>query len=294
MGTSGSRGRFAGCTEVESERHGESSNDAVSNGHRNVRRQPWLRSFGRRKGRKLSDSQAAQLASGLDRLKLDISVPFPHSKLVEIFPEAVDDVWLEIGFGAGEHLIWQAEHHPRVGVIGAEPYINGMVAALAAAKERGLEKRMRVYPEDTIPLLDWLPPASMARSFMLFPDPWPKKRHRGRRLLSPFFLDKLSRILCLGAEFRFASDIESYVEMAVAHAEAHPAFEIVHTYTSDERAAVPDWPQTRYERKAELEGRKSTFLILKRNASQPPQVQVDPTQLRNAPAPKVAPGHKID
>jgi tRNA (guanine-N7-)-methyltransferase len=101
---------------------------------------------------------------------------------------------------------------------------------------------------------------------MLFPDPWPKKRHRARRLFSPFLLGKLARILRRGAEFRFASDIGDYADAAIGQAEAHPAFELLQVFTSANRTNMLDWPITRYETKANQAGRSSTFIVLKRNS----------------------------
>jgi len=223
-----------------------------------------LRSFGRRRGRKLSPRQSSLLTSGLERLRLDLSRPPEEQALSSLFSEPVEEIWLEIGFGAGEHLIWQAGHNPRAGIIGAEPYVNGVVAALSAIEARQLQGRVRLHPEDVHPLLEWLPPASLSRAFMLFPDPWPKKRHRERRLFSPPLLDKMARILRPGAEFRFASDIADYAEAAIEHANAHPDFELVLTFTPAHRTALQDWPVTRYETKAGKAGRASTFLVLKR------------------------------
>ncbi len=223
-----------------------------------------LRSFGRRRGRKLSQRQASLLTSGLERLRLDFSQPPSEGGLAALFAGAIEETWLEIGFGGGEHLIWQAEHNSHAGIIGAEPYVNGVVAALSAVEARQLQGRVRVHGDDVHPLLEWLPPASLSRAFMLFPDPWPKKRHRARRLFSPAMLDKMARILRPGAEFRFASDIADYAEAAIEHALAHPDFELALTYTSAARDTLPDWPITRYETKATAEGRSSTFIVLKR------------------------------
>jgi len=223
-----------------------------------------LRSFGRRKGRKLSNRQEALLAEGLEQLKLPVGQPISPAGLLSLFSVTVEDVWLEIGFGGGEHLVWQAEHYPRAGLIGAEPYVNGVVSALSAIEERGLQDRVRLHADDVHPLLDWLPAASLSRAFMLFPDPWPKKRHRARRLFSPALLDTMARLLRPAAEFRFASDIADYAEEAREHARAHPHFEISGAFTSRGRHAVPDWPITRYETKAMAEGRPADFLILRR------------------------------
>jgi tRNA (guanine-N7-)-methyltransferase len=224
----------------------------------------WLRSYGRRRGRKLSDRQSALLSEDLEACKVDLGKPAGARDLARIFAEPVSEVWLEIGFGAGEHLVWQAEHNPHAGIIGAEPYVNGVVAALSALQERKLGGRVRLHPDDVIALLDWLPGASLSRAFMLFPDPWPKKRHRERRLFSPRMLDKLARLLRTDAELRFASDIADYAEAAIEHATAHPDFELARIFTTANRDAMPDWPVTRYEQKALKQGRAATFVVLRR------------------------------
>jgi tRNA (guanine-N7-)-methyltransferase len=225
-----------------------------------------LRSFGRRRGRKLSARQASLLASGLERFCVDLSQPPPGSGLASMFSEPVQEIWLEIGFGAGEHLIWQAAHSPNVGIIGAEPYMNGVVAALSGLEALQLQGRVRLHAGDVHPLLDWLPPRSLSRAFMLFPDPWPKKRHRARRLFAPPLLAKMARVLRPGAELRFASDIADYAEAAIEHAKAHRDFELALAFTSVDRATLPNWPVTRYETKAAKAGRSSTFIVLRRKA----------------------------
>ena len=226
----------------------------------------WLRSYGRRKGRKLSPAQSELLSSGLAHHKLDMNRQLRAEELPGIFSSHVSDVWLEIGFGAGEHLIWQAERNPHAGLIGAEPYVNGVVAALSALEARRLGDRIKIHPDDTISLLNWLPEASLSRAFVLFPDPWPKKRHRERRIFAPALLEKLGRVLRSGAEIRFASDIADYAEAAIEHANAHPDFEVVGIFTSEYRATASDWPVTRYEEKASKQGRSSTFISMRRLA----------------------------
>ncbi len=221
-----------------------------------------IRSFGRRRGRKLSPRQASLLTSGLDRLALDLSQPLESSGLALLFAEPAEEIWLEIGFGAGEHLIWQAGHNLHAGLIGAEPYMNGVAAAISGMEARQLQGRIRLHAGDVHPLLGWLAPASLSRAFMLFPDPWPKLRHRERRLFSPALLTTMARLLKPGAEFRFASDIADYAQAAIAHATAHPDFELSHVFASATRAALPDWPVTRYERKADKAGRSSSFIVL--------------------------------
>jgi tRNA (guanine-N7-)-methyltransferase len=199
-------------------------------------------------------------------VRIDVSRPPGPDGLVSIFAELVQEVWLEIGFGAGEHLIWQAAHVPQAGIIGAEPYVNGVVAALSAIEACQLHGRVKLHAGDVLPLLDWLPPASLSRAFMLFPDPWPKKRHRARRLFSPELLDRMALILRPGAEFRFASDIADYADAVVDYANSHPAFGLALAFTSENRDTVPDWPVTRYETKAKKAGRRSAFIVLRRRA----------------------------
>jgi tRNA (guanine-N7-)-methyltransferase len=184
-----------------------------------------------------------------------------------MFSEPVEEIWLEIGFGAGEHLIWQAGHNLQAGIVGAEPYINGVVAALSGLEARQLQGRVRLHAGEVHLLLEWLPPGSISRAFMLFPDPWPKKRHRARRLFTPLLLGRMARILRPGAEFRFASDISDYAEAAIEHVNAHPDFELAQTFTSADRTTLPDWPITRYETKAVKAGRPSTFIVLRRKAA---------------------------
>jgi tRNA (guanine-N7-)-methyltransferase len=233
--------------------------------HKTGRRpQTPLRSFGRRKGRKLSARQEALLSEDLQRLKVPVGHPLQVVGLQKIFGTGVEEVWLEIGFGGGEHLIWQAKDHPGIGMIGAEPYLNGVVSALSAIDENKLQDRVRLHADDVHPLLDWLPSASLSRAFILFPDPWPKKRHRARRLFSAALLDKMASLLKPGAELRFASDIADYTEEARGYVSDHPLFAISKIFTSANRQAVPDWPVTRYERKASAEGREATFLICRR------------------------------
>lgn len=222
------------------------------------------RVHGRRKGRKLSARQQDLLARLLPELRAGLSGPPPAGGLAALFGELVDEVWLEIGFGGGEHLVWQARNQPRVGLIGAEPFINGVVSALTAIEEQGLHPRVRLHDDDVSPLLQWLPEQSLGRVFMLFPDPWPKLRHRQRRLLSADVLDRLLTLLKPGGEFRFASDIQDYAEAARELCDAHAALAPAASFTTANRDAVPDWPQTRYEQKALRAGRPSTFLIYHR------------------------------
>jgi len=170
--------------------------------------------------------------------------------------KVINQVWLEVGFGAGEHLLWQAQHHPDVGLIGAEPYISGIAKLLSkidsltphAAREH--VSNIRIHDGDARDIVDALPDASLDRVFILFPDPWPKARHRKRRFVQTGMLDGLARVLKRHAELRFASDDADYAAWTLEHFLAHPAFEWTALRAEDWKERPEDWPQTRYEEKA--------------------------------------------
>lgn len=213
-----------------------------------------LRSYGRRKGRPLSARKEHLLEDLLPRLRLDLKRPAPD-RLQTLFPVPVREAWLEIGFGSGEHLLWQAERHQDVGFIGCEPFINGVASLLGAIEERGL-RTIRVHDGDARDVLAWLPDGAIARLFVLFPDPWPKKRQLKRRLLTPDIVKELARVLKCGGEFRFASDDADYAAQV-----AHMALESGAFVRGAEQPACPAGrPETRYERKALAEGRRSIHL----------------------------------
>ncbi len=170
----------------------------------------------------------------------------------------VDDVWLEIGFGAGEHLLEQARTNPRIGLIGAEPYEAGVAKLLSklSLSPIGGEGRgegvnnLRIHEGDARDIIEALPEASLGRVFILFPDPWPKTRHHKRRFIQTEMLDALARAMKPGAELRFASDDAGYVEWTLERAMAHPAFAWTVTGPTDWKTRPAGWPQTRYEAKA--------------------------------------------
>jgi tRNA (guanine-N7-)-methyltransferase len=168
-------------------------------------------------------------------------------------------LWLEIGFGGAEHLIWQAERNPHATIIGCEPFEEGVVKALAAIQEKRLTN-VRIHPDDAREVLRALPAASLGRVFILFPDPWPKRKHVKRRLVSRSLLDQLARVMAPGAELRIATDIGDYVRTILIALADHPAFVWQAAAPDDWRARPADWPQTRYEQKALREGRRGYFL----------------------------------
>jgi tRNA (guanine-N7-)-methyltransferase len=221
-----------------------------------------LRSFGRRRGRKVSSRQRQLLETVLPQVGFDLARPCP-ADLRSLFTPLVDEVWLEIGFGGGEHLLWQARRHPRVGLVGAEPFEDGVVKVLDAIEREGLPN-VRVWPDDVRALLRWLPEGCLARAFILFPDPWPKARHQKRRLFAPATLDLLARALRPGGELRAATDIADYAGVMLAVAAAHPDFAWTARRPDDWRLRPDDWPETRYEQKAIAAGRRSTYLTFRR------------------------------
>jgi tRNA (guanine-N7-)-methyltransferase len=217
-----------------------------------------LRSFGRKRGRKPSPRQQVLMTECLPRVRLDIA-RLEDAPLAAAFDGPVREVWLEVGFGGAEHLIHQAKNHPEVGLIGCEPFEDGVIKAVTAIEEQKLTN-VRLHPDDVRPLLRALAPAQLTRVFILFPDPWPKARHAKRRLVSRAFLDRLAQVMRPGAELRIATDIDSYARTVLEAAIPHPRFRWTASAAADWRTPWPDWPGTRYEAKALREGRRPMFL----------------------------------
>ncbi len=218
--------------------------------------------FGRRHGKGLRPAQAAALESGLAKYRIDLDKPAP-ADLASLFGGAISSLRLEIGFGGGEHLLHEAKTAPATGFIGVEPFVNGM-AKMMAAVEREPLANLRVYDDDATRLLDWLPPASLDGIDLLYPDPWPKKRHWKRRFVGKVNLDRFARVLKPGGRFRFASDIDSYVNWTLLACRAHDAFDWQAADSRDWHEPYPGWPGTRYEAKAIREGRRPAYLTFRR------------------------------
>jgi tRNA (guanine-N7-)-methyltransferase len=198
----------------------------------------------------------------LPGLALDPSAAAPPN-ISHLFSPTVADVWLEIGFGGGEHLLWQAARNPSVGMIGCEPFQDGVLKMLDAITA-GQCRNIRLVADDVRPLLGWLPPASIGRVFMLFPDPWPKLRHRKRRLINVHLLQMLARVMRADAELRIASDVGDYVRAILEAAREQGAFGWTAEAASDWRERGSDWPSTRYEAKAVAAGRRCYYLAFRR------------------------------
>jgi len=221
-----------------------------------------LRSYGRRRGRKPSPRQAALLSNTYPRVALPLDSP-PPERLADLFAMPVVDVWLEIGFGGGEHLIWQAKANPDVGLIGSEPFQDGIVKVLAAIEGEQINN-VRLYADDARPVLRWLPAASIGCAFVLFPDPWPKKRHHKRRLVSEPTLAQLARIMRPSAELRIATDIGDYARWILEAVLRQGSFTWTAECPADWRQRGLDWPPTRYEEKALREGRRCSYFRFRR------------------------------
>ncbi len=218
--------------------------------------------FGRRKGKALRKGQAERLEVDLPKLSLDLTAPV-SAPLSELFPAMPTEVRLEIGFGGGEHLIHRAIERPDVGFIGVEPFINGMTKALGHIAAEGITN-VRLSGEDGVRVLDWLPDASLDRVLLLYPDPWPKKRHWKRRFVGPDTVARFARVLKDNGEFWFASDIDTYVDWTLRYVRANPAFVWTASGPDDWRQPWEGWPSTRYEAKARREGRGSAYLTFRR------------------------------
>ncbi len=218
--------------------------------------------FGRRKGKALRDNQKRVMDTLLPERMIDLQQPAPQS-LATLFSVPVEKIRLEIGFGGGEHLIHRAIENPQTGFIGVEPFVNSMAKLLSSVEQSDV-RNIRVYNDDATELLDWLPEKSIDHIDLLYPDPWPKKKHWKRRFVSQVNLARFHRVLKDDGLFCFASDIDTYVNWTLQHCERHGGFEWTARNASDWLTPYAGWPSTRYEAKARREGRSSAYLTFKK------------------------------
>ena len=226
---------------------------------------PWRNFYGRIHGKTLNQAQK-------DYLQEDLDVLSPGAVGWDVNPDRqpldmatrfqAKPVWLEIGFGGGEHMVHMAGANPDVEMIGSEPFMNGVAMLLGKIRRLGTQN-VSVYPGDVRDLFDVLPDASVARAFLLYPDPWPKKRHHRRRFVTPEHLQPLARVLQPGAIFRVATDIPDYVRQTLIEVPRH-GFEWLAETADDWRQPWGDWISTRYEQKALREGRTPHYLTFRR------------------------------
>lgn len=227
---------------------------------------PWRNFYGRRHGKTLRDSQREYLDEDLQALaprgvEWDENPERTPIDLAALFGDD-RDVWLEVGFGGGEHMVHQAAQNPDAGIIGCEPFINGVAMLLGKIRQAGVSN-LRVHPGDVRDLFDVLPDASIARCFLLYPDPWPKKKHHRRRFVTPEHLEPLARVMKPGAVLRVATDIPDYVRQTLEQVPRH-GFDWLADRPADWRAPWDDWLSTRYEQKALREGRVPHYLTFRR------------------------------
>ena len=216
--------------------------------------------YGRSKGKTLRAHHAGLVEALLPRLEI---APGALAAPARLFPFSPVELRLEIGFGGGEHLIERAREAPEVGFIGCEPFLNGVAKLLAAIEAGGLTN-IRVRRGDARALVEALPAASLSVIYVLYPDPWPKRRQRKRRLVSAEMVAEFARVLRPEGELRFATDIDDYAGWALARFLSSPGFVWRALRADDWRQPWPGWRPTRYEAKARAEGRSSAYLTFVR------------------------------
>jgi tRNA (guanine-N7-)-methyltransferase len=216
------------------------------------------RVYGRRQGKSLKPESAVRLDKYFPKYSLSLD-DGGELDFENIFSHSPKEIWLEIGFGKGEHLSAQAKANPHIGIIGCEPFLNG-VSGLIDHMDREALSNIRFYMDDARLLMDALPDGFLSRAFILFPDPWPKNRHHKRRIVSPGNLQVLSRLLKDNAELRIGTDHHDYCRWILARLMENPDFSWKDQGPDQWHKRSEDWPATRYEKKALEVGRKSTYM----------------------------------
>ncbi len=232
---------------------------------RDTERPEWRNFYGRRHGKTLRPSQKSYLSEDLETLRPAGVAREENPDRLPIDPAAIfgDDrpLWLEVGFGGGEHMVHMAARHPQVGIIGCEPFVNGVAMLLGKIRAAGVQN-LAVYPGDARDVMEVLPAASVTRAFLNYPDPWPKRRHHRRRFVTAEHLDPLARVMAPGAEFRVATDIPDYVRQTLEEV-PRAGFRL----EAEGGTPWPDWISTRYEQKALREGRVPHYLTFRRDGA---------------------------
>ncbi|MZR29593.1 tRNA (guanine(46)-N(7))-methyltransferase TrmB [Sneathiella litorea] len=217
--------------------------------------------YGRRRGKPLRKGQKRLIESVLPKLAIPLNTD--RLDLPSLFPEDCRSFWLEIGFGSGEHLAWQANANPEVGIIGCEPYINGVATLLGKLEEDG-GQNVRLHNEAAEMLIEKLPESSIDRVFILFPDPWPKSGHNKRRFVSRSNIEALAQIMKSGAELRIGTDHTDYGTWILWHMLQSDKFAWIAESSEDWRERGADWPSTRYEMKAVEKGLRPVYYRFRR------------------------------
>lgn len=229
---------------------------------KNLEKIQGSRVYGRRLAKPLKKSSAKRLNEYFPKYSISLEDDVPLD-LTRLFDHNPKEYWLEIGFGKGEHLIAQAKANPDVGFIGCEPFVNGVSGLVDHMAEENVTN-IRFFMNDARLLMDALQDSSISRAFILFPDPWPKKRHHKRRIVSPGNLVVLSRILKNNARLRIGTDHHDYCRWILARLMENPIFSWKSDGPDDWHIRPDDWPETRYEKKAFSAGRKSAYMTFQR------------------------------
>ena len=219
--------------------------------------------YGRRKGHRLSARKEFLLREVFPKIRIDLEatkLPLDPQLLFNFRPK---EVWLEVGFGGGEHIAYQSQANPDIGIIGVEPFLNGLVSLVDEIQNKNI-KNIRLFDKEISILLARLKPNSLSKVFLLFPDPWPKKKHLKRRIFNHDFLDKMNYLMLEGGEFRFSSDDASYARLVVELASIREDFSWCPKSCRDWQSRPEYSTETRYERKAIQQGRKNTYINLRK------------------------------
>lgn len=214
--------------------------------------------YGRRKNRTIKGQRLA----ALEQVGSEFILPEDLLAQDVIDPRALfpdREIWLEIGFGDGGHLVGQALANPSVGLIGFEPFLNGVANAASEIVDKNIPN-IRLWPDDAVPVLSKMPQASVDRLFLLFNDPWPKTRHYKRRFIQPHIVRLLANLLKPGAQLRLATDDKSLAEWMLLHVVQNPDFVWDHWTNGDWSTPPSDWIETRYQQKAAEQGRLAHYL----------------------------------
>lgn len=223
--------------------------------------------WGRRQSRPLKDTQRQVLANLWPQVSLEL---LQHSMInpLDLFSPPLTDLWVEIGFGGGEHLAAQAALHPQIGFVGCEPFVNGVASLMVQIQDQSL-KNIRIVKDDARLLLARLPDHSVGRIFVLFPDPWPKKRHNKRRIIQNATVEVFARILKPGGMLSMATDDAPYADWMQSIMAQHAEFELVLEGRTSVYERPQDWPSTRYEQKGIAQGRTPVYLVYALRAPPP-------------------------
>ncbi len=220
--------------------------------------------YGRRRGKGKRNKNLEIIKSQLPKHSINLQNISRASDLKSYFSNRVEEVWLEIGFGSGEHLTSVSEAHPKVGFLGIEVYEDGIAKTLKQISKLGISN-IKLINEDANNIIFLLPPKSITKIFLLFPDPWPKKRHAKRRFVNTENLNQLARIMHSGGELLFATDHNDYLSWSLEQFMSTTLFKSENLDQNSWKNQPNGWFSTRYEQKAIEAGRSPKYLKFLKN-----------------------------